>query len=266
MITMKMNIAKAISRMDKMPGKLDATLRPWLVKNARTLVSSTGQGRGMVQATPPFDIGSAPGKTSEAKKIGEAAVARDIKRVYGDAGALYAKIKTRDAVKAAQFWKLVNAQQWTAANNIAEPITGFRFREFDDGARHKQRRNRRGRVTGKDPDYFVTNFKHVENYIKAKQKLVGLLSATAVSEGTSIFGSLSGVPAWVKRHSPAWATIKETNDNGKRKFTYVTRPPYALSELQRWFDIVLDTRKRLMKLEFPHVIRAAAKAEQLANS
>lgn len=271
-VTVKVDVRKDLARIKAAAGpEYKNVLREFMRKSGRALISSSGKVPGIVQVTAPHSQGK---KGSAAKKQGEAAVSVDINRVYGSPGKLYALIRDRDTGAAAGFWKLVKAKDWSAANAIAERLTGKRLREFDDGSAHDARRNNRGRVSGRDPSIYIAQLggrdgkapgPWVSKYIKEKQKRVGLLSAAVVNSATSKFGPLSGVPEWVKRH---------TNASGGRCLLDEKANGFVISvenlsrrgqkDLQRKFDYVAGYRFNAMKRELPFVARALEKKLQTA--
>jgi len=289
MITMKMTIAKAISRMDKMPGKLDAALRPWLVKGARNLVSSSGKYKGLVQATPPFRFDVAGDKSSDAKKRGELAIWRDLfgsggKRSTGGTRAgLFTPLADgiiAGALESGIYEKSANVRLFVKKNGtvygtdrahfkgdagLAE-LKGWHKSNFKNGRMSEAGGATRDIGRWKFIDKWVISKSQAEALFAEEKKKVGMLAAAFVQAGDEKFGKLSGVPPWVERHAVFWGRITEIVDNkGRCAFHFKLAAPYAKIDLQRRFDSVLVYRKKAMQREFPHVIRAAAKAEQLQN-
>lgn len=254
-----MQIAPMLAQLQRLPGAQEKYLVPWLRQQARLLISAPGNTKGLVQGTPPFMLSVSGDKQREAKKRGERAVARDIRRVYGGPSDLYERIKQRDPRKAAQFWRLYNDGNLVAANDIAQSMTGHRLQVFDDGARHKARRNNRGRVQSTRQDVFVFDHRWIAGYIKERQGKVGTLASSLVAPGESKLGPITAVPAWVRRHSAPWGRVTEYSGQSPVYVEMEMSPPYAGLELQRLFNSIVSFRLRAFQRELPFKLRAAEK-------
>lgn len=224
----------------------------------------TDRKTGMMGVTPPMNDSL---KGNAAKQAGERSVEMGVRKVYGTPGDLWVIIRNKAGKGVADnFWAYVKLKRWTQANDIAERITGFRLREFDDGAEHAARRNKRtGRVVGRVKSRFVNEPGHINRYIKAKQRNVGLLASGWYEAGNRARLSLRGVPAWVKRHASRGSGIGYERDGGEA-FTL------TLGNTTR-YGINADTRRRAraglmyrvnaIKRKLPYIARAAARAAKL---
>lgn len=255
----QMQIAPMLAQLQRLPGAQEKYLRPWLRQQARLLISAPGNTKGLVQGTPPFMLSVSGDKPSQAKKRGENAVARDIRRVYGGPSDLYARIEQRSPAKAAQFWRLFKARNFVAANDIAETMTGHRLQVFDDGTRHKARRNNRGRVQSTRQDLFVFDHRWISRYIKDRQGNVGTLASTLVGPGESRLGAITAVPSFVSRHRAPWGRVTEHSDQAPIYVEMEMSPPYGGLELQRLFNSIVSYRLRAFQRELPFKLRAAEK-------
>lgn len=255
----QMQIAPMLANLQRVPGATKKYVLPWLQQQARLLISSNSNTKGIVQVTPPFMANVSGDRASQAKKRGENAVNRDIRRVYGGPSELYERIKQRDPAKAGQFWLLLKQRNIVAANDIAQRISGYRVREFDDGARHRERRNDRGRVQSTRQDYFVLNGTWIKSYIRERQMNVGTLASSLIRPGESRLGTITGAPAWVRRHSAPWGRVTEHFDQSPIYVEMEMSPPYAGLELQRLFDYVVRYRARAFARELPFKLRAVEK-------
>ena len=255
-ITASMKIDRLMRDLQQIPGAVDRTLRPWLLKNARATVSSSGKIKGIVQATPPFKLNESGDKASTAKARGIAAVQRDIKRVYAGPSALYAIIKQRNPAAAAGFWKHVKAGRMEEANTIARNTINRELTPFDGGTEHQHRRSKTtGRVKGEEPTAFTTDTKAIDRYIKAKQKMVGLLASSVLAAARSTLGKISAVPAWVNRHSTAWGSVIERGSDTDRTITIRMSAAYGMRDMLRRLTTVRDFRLRAMAREIPTILR-----------
>ncbi len=236
-----------------------------LHKHARALISSSGTNKGLVQIIPPASLDRSISGTA-ARKQGEAKVLSDIWKVYGTPGDVYRQLKIKNPAVAAGYWQAIRRKDWTAANAIARRLGVPLLIDFtsDDGAEHKRRR-RAGVVTGKHKTLYLTDARYVRAYIKMKQRNVGMLAAALVNNYDGRFGSLSGLPAWITRHSGSWAGAQITSYNhGAGPHVRIALNSGALNgEMQRFFNTALRFRLVVMQREAPYALRAAAKSAGL---
>lgn len=244
------------SVLNKFPGSLAGEMENLVNETGRLLISSSGKVPGLVQVTPPLG----PAKGTEAKRIGERAVSRDISKVYANPGRVWAAIKALGQQNAAQgYWQAIQKKDFLAAQKIVERIRGLPYymrdmRPFDDGAAHQVRRKKDGRVAGKYPDFVVTDRMALKTYGVKKRKLVGLLAAGWVSDAGKL-GQVRGVPAWVKRHSAPFGLVRQIRRAGAYQIEIVNNTPYAGREEQRRADIVLLYRVAALKRQLPFIAR-----------
>jgi len=265
MLTIKVDVRKELARFKRFGPEGRVHLREFMRRHGRALISSSGSTPGIVQLTPPHSQGV---RGQKAKVQGEAAISADINKVYGSPGKLYALVKARKPSAAGGFWAAVKAKDWATANRIAEPITGERLREFDDGTAHEQRRNARtGRVNGRHPSIFIAQMSGgdprragpwVRAYIKFRQTRVGLLAAALISSATARLGKLAGIPAWVERHrgkaAGTAATTLLENNSGITVTANVTSPR-APAEMQRRMNYAVQYRLNAMESDLPRTAR-----------
>lgn len=235
-------------------------------KHARALISSSGANKGLVQIIPPGSLDrSVFGKA--AKKQGEAKVQGDIWKVYGTANKVRKMIAAKNAGAAKGYWAAVRRKDWAGANGLARRFGLPQVIDFskDDGAEHKRRRGRDGRVKGKEPTVYVQDWKYVRAYIRMKKRNVGMLAAALVRGYNGQYGPLAAVPAWISRHSGSWgdAQITETQQSNKLTVRISLDGRTQNGDLQRFFNMALRFRLVVMESEAPHALRAAAKSAGL---
>lgn len=238
-----------------------------LKREARTLISSSGERGGLMQAIAPNMLNDGPGQDRKSKARGEAAVARDIRKVYGAERHMFDRIREIAGLKWAQsFWAYYKTGRLEKANDIAQKVTGFRIVPFDDGAEHKRRRNNRGRVRGDRFSLYVANEKWIDSYIVEKQKNVGILGSSLISAGEE-FGKLSGVPAYMKRHdnAPKWGRGRIIPNGDKVLAEIAMNTPFGGLSLQKMFDTVLLFRLKRFREQIPYLEAAALKKAGLTK-
>lgn len=164
-----------------------------------------GQMKGIlktvIEITPPGSEG-VKGGTRAAQKQGEAAVAADIRRVYGSPGDAYDLLADKDRAKASAFWFLHSGGGDDQAHRVLADATGKSFSSFDGGVLHRRIINKRGRVAGQKGKHHrfifaVRDTKSLEEYIAEKQSHVYWLAAGWRKAMNSVGGS---VPMMIGKH------------------------------------------------------------------
>lgn len=256
---------KLMQQLRAYPRFVEAQTRVLLHKHARSLISSSGANKGLVQIIPPASMDRSVFGVA-AKKQGEVKVMADIWKVYGTPGDVYRQIKEKNVKAAAGYWQAVKSKDWAAANGLARRMGVPVLVDFtvDDGAEHKRRR-RNGVVTGKQKTLFVTDARYVRAYIKLKQRNVGLLAAALVNNYSGQFGPLRGVAGWVARHSGSWGTaqIVALNQGAEQRARISLNGGALNRDMQRWFNTALRFRLVVMQREAPYALHAAAKSAGL---
>ncbi len=228
---------------------------------SRTLVSSSGKVPGLLQVTPPFHDGI---KGNQARMAGEKAISDDIKAVYAKVGDLYPIFKAYGTkLEANEYWYMVRHHpeklpQWLSRNG---PSQVQAMKHGWDGGREHEVRRVKGSVKGRWPSVVVLPGQEAElrAYIKTVQKKVGLLASCVPAAYNGRFGHLRGVPGWVKRHRGRWASFHAKEISGGFRVRIVLASPYALKDMQRRFDEVLDYRYRALARSLPFALRAEMK-------
>ena len=166
MLIVKTDVTKARAKLIAMGRNIRRTLPEVLESEGRIVAIS------LAKSTQPFGTGA------EAQNMGERAVSRDIKKVYVTVGDVFGSLPDSGEGDAKQFWKLIQAGKYDAAQGILSR-SGSRYGKipigrFDGGALHIQARNARtGRVSQKDPSLVVTDSPALVAYEKIKVNLVG---------------------------------------------------------------------------------------------
>jgi hypothetical protein len=258
MIIGKVSLGRLVPLIRQAPALANPVMQTFVRDSARALISSSGTVPGLVQVTPPSQ-----GKANaNAKKTGEAAVMRDLYRVYTTPGEVYKLLRALNANAAAAFWMHISKKQWEKAQIILDrfpslPSYARTLKAFDDGQEHRARRNNLGRVRGSKPSMLVADPKWVRRYIREKQKLVGLLAASIPAAYNGRFGPLKGIPAWISRHGSSWAG-GFVNERPQKQGSTITIGLEAGSlnrETQRRFNYVLGYRLKAMQRQLPYLAR-----------
>lgn len=262
------DISRLVQKLQRFPAVARQQIDKEFIGSARALVSSSGTIPGLVQVSPPFSQGV---RGLAAKKQGEAAVARDIRRVYATDATVFELLQnTKGARTAKQFWYLKKHKpevidHWQKTE-YKEAIARM-SRGFDGGSAHKIRHldARGGRISGAPSVLLLQGEeKLLDRYVARIQKHVGMLAAAPVAEATTVLGTLKGVPAWVARHTVNWARVYDVGDGTKRVVTIALLAPYAAADMQRRWNYVVQYRRNAFARQLPYIMRAALKSSQLA--
>lgn len=228
-------------------------------KNARLICVN------LALQTQPF------GADALAKKQGEGAVARDVRKVYADAGTAYNWLKklaangrqTGEQVARA-FYGAVARGNIDRARRILEhsgiPEKGIVLGDFDGGAAHKRRRNARGRVGGgRHPSMVVLDRKKVERYEKRLKSHVGI-AKSGWADPARPMGGTRGIPQWVTRHK-GFGRLEDLSEASNyphvRVINDVPWIRHALTDRQATEAVLVQRQKLLAHIDI--VVRNSAK-------
>lgn len=229
---------------------------------ASLLTVSRTTTRELIKYTPPYDksdFTSGP----KAKKAGEAAVVRDIGRVYWTVNQLFGALKDAGHLPAARsIRKLCTLGQFGQAEEVLR-ATGVRYRNvpisfFDGGKAHGASRTRSGRVFRHVPALIVVDALPLKTYVTECKKRVGFTRAGWISAGlAAAIGGMSGFPVWIKRWSGSAPGAGFIRDGGNgimvRLKNAVSWASNALPD-GRIADALQDARTKLEK-QMEHIIK-----------
>jgi hypothetical protein len=168
MITAKFNGAGLRSKLK--------SIRPALQKVTPDIVQRSARLAAVSCAisTQPYGSGI------DAKTLGETAVARDIRKVYGTVGEIFGMIRIINPNQAEAFWACIVAGNITKAQGIYRSTLsrGMQINapwgKFDGGTLHKSARKSRGHVAiHQGKLLIVTNPKALSRYIARHKNMVG---------------------------------------------------------------------------------------------
>lgn len=261
MITCSINVGPLFAKLRALGHATRRPMQELVTNEARLFISSSGKVPGIVQITPPHSKGV---RGNAAKKQGENAVRRDLRRVYGGASALYGLIKQRgDEGLARAFWKLVQARNFAGASAIAKSVTGHELREsFDGGSAHRGRRDGRGRVEGREPSFFTGDTKGLEDYTRRTVGRVGIYVAGFNAAGLRL--GAKGVPAWGLRHGSQFSGVSVKATNTSFFITISNQVPFGQEGTMYRMRYVLDYRGKALGRQLPFIIRKAVRAAGFA--
>lgn len=157
------------------------------------------------------------GGSTAAQKVGQAAVRRDIGRVYVPITKFYAELERRVGRRVARaFAKLVRTDILKAQAIIAQAgIRGasLEFIEWDGGDRHRRLRNKRGGINRGVRPVLVGDVASLKKYIRSREKRVGFAKSGWITAGRSIPGAkIGGVSKWISQGAPGRGTDHTDDD------------------------------------------------------
>jgi hypothetical protein len=268
-----MSALAQVKGMDKLIRKLRATPAQvkkvgddLVKKHTRALISSSGKNKGLVQIVPPASMDRGVFGAA-ARQQGEAAIVRDVGRVYGTASHIYEMMKAKNRGAAAGYWQAIKRKDFIAANALARRMSLPELIDFtrDEGAEHQRRRGPNGRVRGDKPSSFIQDPRYLRAWLKRKQKNVGMAAASLVLAYDARFGSLAGVPAWVRRHTRSFATSRMTTlmPAAGMRVRIEFKAGATSSAMQRMFTAAGRFRIGVMQREAPHALRGYLRSLKL---
>ncbi len=146
---------------------------------------------------------------------GQAAVSRDIYRVYTTPGKAFADIQ--DPRAQAGFWKAVKTNAWNRATTIlarsGSALKSTLIDNFDAGQSHRRLRNNRGGINqGQKPVMIVKDVPKLKSYIASEQKKVGEGKGGWATCARNL-GGTRGIPGWVSRQNSPGQVIENYTAN-----------------------------------------------------
>lgn len=199
MITASLDVTRVISKLRQITPAISKNMNKLIDQQVKLFISDPRGKTGMMQLTPPSGNGATG---TAAKKRGEAAVMRDIDKVYATASETYLAIAEQSTAAASGFWFAIMRDDITEAQRILAAAGGrwrnIRIGEFDKSYHAKSRSKKTGKVSRHVPAQVLLNHRALQKYIREKRKQVGYL-ASGWSSAASKFGA--SVPVWISRHS-----------------------------------------------------------------
>ena len=225
--------------------------------------------------TPPFGkspVSEIRGGGGTQQKIGQGAVARDIRNVFLGIGTLIGELKRTNPAAVPVAVSLIKAKNFTGLLNflrssggkkdqrvktynrkgrtvngykrtVQQPAVGARYMSLQsvagapDANGHKARRGANGRVNGNRPTVLVSNEGAMSNYIKMRQQQVGKAKSGFAQ---ALRGLKRGLLKWTKQGGAGVFQIEDARD----KFTitagnavgYIQGTARQLSIIRRAFE------------------------------
>jgi hypothetical protein len=131
--------------------------------------------------------------------VGQAAVMRDVGRVFQSAQVVFDEISKQDEALAKAFYKAIklgnvnDAEKLLRASN--SQFKGASIEAFTKSAHQQLRIN--GKVKQRRPNIIALDWKPVAAYAKERAKLVGFAKSGFVAAGNQL-GRVRNVPTWIK--------------------------------------------------------------------
>jgi hypothetical protein len=193
--TAKLNGTSNVARLlRRHPEKVGRTLESLVKQEARGLAVE------LARNTRPF------GFSEKARKIGEAAVAKDITGAYALPSDAFAELQKSDPPSADRFWANIQNRRFARAQNtLRQSSSGWKDLTVGrlDPSIHQWSKKKAAR-----PKQVVTSSKARDTYIARIQKRVGFAKGTWINAAKAIGGRVRGAAQWATRHKQAPGTAR----------------------------------------------------------
>jgi hypothetical protein len=256
MIRAKFNPKPLQQKLQNRVRGLKATLPEQLHRAGRIVAVS------LATSSVPYGLGE------DARKLGEAATASQIRRCYATPGQVFEAFPNKGSAQV--FWFHLKAGRYSQAQSVMQKLcpkfASKEIKPFDGGEAHRNARNARGRVSKKqEPVFVVQTTRDLTAYVNKEVDRVGEGKA-GWGACAKALGGTAGLPQWVTRHAGklSLGLVEENQSNPQRPFIRMTNQvPYAkniLSETDKQvaLRIGLDRLGRAIFNEQLHIARANA--------
>lgn len=205
--------------------------------------------------TQPF------GNSIASRKQGEAAVMRDIGKVYRPANKVFDELKGQSEQQAKGFYKAIKNGEYALAQDILRR-SGIRDRNAEvgefDAQWHRKSKNRRGRVSRNRTALITPDNRDAKAYTKEVQRRVGYAKSGWIAAGEQI-GKLSRVPKWMRKGASNGSASKRGGEanpsvvlNNLVAYVSDVLPPAQIAE-------ALRIQREKMEAHIRHVVANAGK-------
>jgi len=221
--------------------------------------------RDLISFTPPH--GKSPTKegTTRQRKIGEAAIQRDVGRVFIAAEDIDFKSSTKESKRLQKYLRRYAKEGRLGAAKKVLEVLGFR-NEVTTVARphiHKRARGRKGRVSKRITPTIVLNRKSLRDYLKQVKKHAGKAKA-GFARAAKALGV--PVPSWVDAHSTPGVFDNQLARQDRPYIEMGNLISYASDFDPLKFQAAIDNRARAIPLRIKAVMEATAKKKGIKTS
>lgn len=156
---------------------------------------------GVLHRTPPFGTFSGQESFGAQKRVGDAAVAGQIRTLFAPIDRIAGSLTKSPRLKT-QFERAVETRDRAELEYLATRVlrrTSGSIIDRPTTALHNRWRDRRGRVRVRRPHFYVLGGKReIDAFVRLKQKQVGRAKAGWVAGALSV--GARGIPLWISRH------------------------------------------------------------------
>ena len=194
------------------------------------------------RSTQPYTTGE---DFESSRKVGQGAVARDIRRIFKTGGDVYAEIKASGDLPLASAFYIAYQGNKLKGKKGAEALmqkssTKYKTLKIErkiNASLHKESRDGRGRVArNRLPKQVVAGDKALEAYIKKKQAMVGLAKSGWASAAREM-GGARGIPSWAKRWTNTGSATDKTGSGNMQSVIIESKVKYASQSFGAWSAI-----------------------------
>jgi hypothetical protein len=207
--------AEVIRLLARFPQRIGRTMASLVKQEARALAVE------LARTTRPYGFSEA------ARKVGEGAVAKDVRKVFATPEEAFTETGKADPEAADRFWAHVQNRRFARARKAlaasASPWAAVPVGRLDPA--HHSASRKGGKVVRTRQAQVVTSRKSLEAYIARVQSRVGFAKGVWINAAKAIGGRVRGAAKWAMRHRQAPGTAKvRTGD--RPSVTLVSRLDY----------------------------------------
>lgn len=191
----------------------------------------------LMKTFPPMLSVSGKDAFGQQRRLGNAAVERDIGKVYVGLGTVVEEVKRAtaedDAGAARGFAKMVRQGRVAEARELLRRVglakyAGLEMGRFDAG-HHAGSRNRLGRVSRRRQAQVVVDVASLKRYIRERKQRLGILKSGWLA-GYRAAGGKGSVPRWISEHGRTGRSIDGTRVTRNPVFTVINGVDYASAQ------------------------------------
>lgn len=213
----------------------------------------------VVRLTPP--TGKSPFKENFGvqRAAGLNAIEGDVKRLYSRLDVLKVVTNPTDEKMGKAIRRYRAKGEWDKLQALLQSVLknrGVRVFQNADPAFHRQNRNRRGRILGKDRPFFVQNHSTIKKLIVDLQKKVGYAKAGWMKAVIAL--KVPKIPIWIKKHAGAPGIYRAKLENtSEMSITVGNTVPYIQRSGRdlRIIERALGERVRSINIRLANAMR-----------
>jgi hypothetical protein len=190
------------------------------------LITQRNIAKSMAFSTQPFGLSPA------SKKKGQKAVAKDIRKLFVTPATLFDQLEMSDPRSAYGFWAAWKEKDLDTMRVVLgrSKNSDIQILSAPSAQLHGSHRKSRGRVYKKKPVALILNKELLADYIKERQKMVGV-TKEGWAEAAKACGGTRGFPAWVNAGRKRSGSADVVRDPFQPQVTITNSTPWITEAL-----------------------------------